>query len=53
MASAGSGTTLNGPAPRWEHLDRMQPVEPRSAGCKLCLGPGRGWTGLRHCLSCG
>src|SRR5829696_3601373 len=32
MASAGSGTTLNGPAPRCEHLDGLRAVPRPRAG---------------------
>lgn len=35
------------------HLDRVQPVEPGSAGCEECLAIGSTWVHLRMCLTCG
>ncbi len=35
------------------HVDEIQPVSPRTAGCEECLRSGDRWVHLRLCLSCG
>jgi uncharacterized UBP type Zn finger protein len=36
-----------------EHLEGLQPVEPRTQGCEECLQMGDTWVHLRLCLTCG
>ncbi|TQL96649.1 ubiquitin-hydrolase Zn-finger-containing protein [Actinoallomurus bryophytorum] len=45
--------SLNGSAPRCEHLDACIPVTPRSSTCAECLSAGENWIGLMVCLTCG
>lgn len=35
------------------HLDEIQEVTPRTAGCEDCLKTGATWVHLRVCLTCG
>lgn len=35
------------------HLDQVQDVKPRSAGCEECLQSGDSWVELRECMTCG
>jgi uncharacterized UBP type Zn finger protein len=45
--------SLNGKAPRCEHLDGVAAVKPQSASCRDCRNrPGRP-VGLVVCLTCG
>lgn len=38
---------------RCTHLDAIEPVERRSAGCEACERIGARWVHLRMCLTCG
>ena len=35
------------------HVDELQEVDPRTAGCEDCLKTGSTWVHLRICLTCG
>ena len=48
-----SGISLNGSAPRCEHLDDLLPVVPQSDVCRECRAQDSGWLGLLLCLTCG
>ncbi|MFG2006724.1 UBP-type zinc finger domain-containing protein [Spirillospora sp. NPDC048911] len=48
-----SSMSVNGSAPRCEHLDGLVPVAPRSDDCRECLAQTDGWKALRLCLTCG
>jgi uncharacterized UBP type Zn finger protein len=45
--------SLNGSAPRCEHLDTLTPVPPCSSVCRECQATGDDWTRLVACLTCG
>lgn len=45
--------SLNGSAPRCEHLDGLASVTPRSEGCRACLAHGESWKALMVCMTCG
>jgi uncharacterized UBP type Zn finger protein len=45
--------SLNGTAPRCEHLDGLAPVTPLSDGCRDCQGRPNGQAALAVCLTCG
>jgi uncharacterized UBP type Zn finger protein len=45
--------SLNGPAPRCEHLDALVPVVPQASICRECRAAGADWNGLLVCLTCG
>ena len=45
--------SLNGSAPRCEHLDRIAPIAPQSRGCQDCRASESPWHALLVCLSCG
>jgi uncharacterized UBP type Zn finger protein len=45
--------SLNGSAPRCEHVDALAPVVPQSQTCPACQAEGTGWVTLRVCLTCG
>ena len=45
--------SLNGSAPRCEHLDGLAPVTPRSAQCRDCQDRADRRVPLVVCLSCG
>jgi len=45
--------SLNGTAPRCEHLDGLAPVRPQSAGCRDCRHRQGHPVGLVVCLTCG
>jgi hypothetical protein len=47
------GGSLNGPAPRCEHLDAIVPVEPLSGYCHDCQAGGGSWVSFMVCLTCG
>jgi Zn-finger in ubiquitin-hydrolases and other protein len=47
------GGSLNGSAPRCEHLDAVVPVQPQSGGCQECQAVGGSWVSLLVCLTCG
>jgi uncharacterized UBP type Zn finger protein len=36
-----------------EHLEAIQPAQPRTAGCEECLAAGDTWVHLRLCTACG
>jgi uncharacterized UBP type Zn finger protein len=53
MALGAPAVSLNGSAPRCEHVDGLEPVRLRSADCRDCRDrPGRPAT-LVVCLTCG
>ena len=53
MAPGVSAMSLNGSAPRCEHLNGLAPVTPQSDECRNCrTGPGHP-VALLVCLSCG
>jgi uncharacterized UBP type Zn finger protein len=53
VAPDASAVSLNGTAPRCQHLDDLAPVRPLSEGCRECQdGPDRPGE-LVICLSCG
>lgn len=45
--------SLNGSAPRCEHLDALLPVTPQSRTCRQCQTVREEWAGLLVCLTCG
>jgi uncharacterized UBP type Zn finger protein len=45
--------SLNGSAPRCEHLDGLQPVTPRSDDCRDCQDRPDHSAPLVFCLTCG
>jgi uncharacterized UBP type Zn finger protein len=45
--------SLNGSAPRCEHLDALVPVIPQSSTWRECRAAGEDWAGLLVCLTCG
>ena len=45
--------SVNGSAPRCEHLHGLPPVIPRWDGCRDCQAGDDDWVGLLLCLSCG
>jgi uncharacterized UBP type Zn finger protein len=45
--------SLNGSAPRCEHLDELVPVTPQWSICRECRTAGEDWVGLLVCLTCG
>ncbi|MEU8247832.1 UBP-type zinc finger domain-containing protein [Nonomuraea sp. NPDC048916] len=45
--------SLNGQAPRCDHLDMVPAAEHGSPECGQCLALGLGWTRLLVCLTCG
>jgi uncharacterized UBP type Zn finger protein len=45
--------SLNGSAPRCEHLDALLPVTPQSSTCRQCQAACEEWAGLLVCLTCG
>ena len=45
--------SLNGSAPRCEHLDALLPVSPQSSTCRQCQTAREEWVGLLVCLTCG
>lgn len=47
------GGSLNGSAPRCQHLDAIMPVEPLSGCCHGCQAAGGSWVSLVVCLTCG
>ena len=48
-----SSISLNGSAPRCEHLDDLLPVVPQSDVCRECQAQDSRWLGLLLCLTCG
>jgi uncharacterized UBP type Zn finger protein len=53
MALDARGVSVNGSAPRCEHLDALVPVAPHSSTCRECRAAGEHWAGLVACLTCG
>src|SRR6201997_2770268 len=53
MALGAPAVSLNGTAPRCEHLDGLAPVGPQSADCRECRNGQDRQTGLVVCLTCG
>jgi uncharacterized UBP type Zn finger protein len=53
MALGAPAVSRNGSAPRCEHLDGLQPVEPRSDDCLDCNNRKDRLTSLAICLTCG
>jgi uncharacterized UBP type Zn finger protein len=53
MALGVQRVSLNGSAPRCDHVDSLVPVTAQSAGCRECQAGGSGWLRLRVCLTCG
>jgi uncharacterized UBP type Zn finger protein len=53
LLPAALAVSLNGSAPRCEHLDGLTPVTPTSNGCRKCQARGNGWVTLLVCLTCG
>lgn len=45
--------SLNGSAPRCEHLDGLAQVTPLSDGCPACQARADHWAALLVCLTCG
>jgi uncharacterized UBP type Zn finger protein len=46
-------TSLNGSAPRCQHLDGLAPVGPQSDDCRACQRMAAGQASLVVCLTCG
>lgn len=53
MAHRAPPVSLNGSAPRCEHLDALVPVAPLSDGCPGCQARENHWAALVTCLTCG
>lgn len=53
MVQRAPPISLNGAAPRCEHLDDLAPVTPRSDGCRECQAREDRWVALVVCLTCG
>jgi uncharacterized UBP type Zn finger protein len=51
--AGGPNLSLNGSAPRCEHLDMIRQVAAQPGGCRECQIIGGCWVGLRVCLTCG
>jgi uncharacterized UBP type Zn finger protein len=49
----GRALSLNGSAPRCEHLDAIRPVTVQPGGCGDCEATGDSWVRLFVCLTCG
>ena|ERR1700684_3982960 len=47
------GASLNGSAPRCEHLQVIAPVQPQSDSCQACHAGDSSWVSLLVCLTCG
>ncbi len=52
-AHATARGSLNGQAPRCEHIDLLPTVEHGPPECRECLALGHTWTRLLVCLNCG
>jgi uncharacterized UBP type Zn finger protein len=48
-----SAISLNGAAPRCQHLDGLAPVTPQSQDCRDCRVRRDRWVALLVCLTCG
>ncbi len=53
LALGMPATSLNGSAPRCEHLDGLQPVPPLSDECRACRDHAGRIVSLVVCLTCG
>jgi uncharacterized UBP type Zn finger protein len=53
MALGVPAVSLNGSAPRCEHLDGLSPVTPLSDDCRDCRARGNRPASLAVCLTCG
>ena len=53
MALGTRVISLNGSAPRCEHLDGLVPVTPKSDDCRDCQARGDRRSPLAVCLTCG
>jgi uncharacterized UBP type Zn finger protein len=53
MALGAPAVSLNGTAPRCEHLDGLAPVEPQSGDCQDCRSSRDRHASLVVCLTCG
>jgi uncharacterized UBP type Zn finger protein len=53
MTLGAPAISLNGSAPRCEHLDALAPVTPQSQDCRDCRARGDRWAALLICLTCG
>jgi uncharacterized UBP type Zn finger protein len=53
MALGAPATSLNGSAPRCEHLDGLAPVRPQSDDCRDCQARADRQAALLVCLTCG
>jgi uncharacterized UBP type Zn finger protein len=53
LARSGPAISLNGSAPRCEHLHGLAPVTPRSDQCRDCQDRADRRVSLVVCLSCG
>ena len=53
MALGAPAVSLNGTAPRCEHLDGLAPVGPQSGDCRDCQSSQDRKASLVVCLTCG
>jgi uncharacterized UBP type Zn finger protein len=53
MALGAPAVSLNGTAPRCEHLDGLAPVGPQSGDCRDCRSSQDRQASLAVCLTCG
>jgi len=53
MVQGAPAVSLNGSAPRCEHLDGLAPVIPKWNGCRDCQAHEDHWVTLLLCLTCG
>jgi uncharacterized UBP type Zn finger protein len=53
LALGVPAVSLNGTAPRCEHLDGLAPVRPQSADCRECRNHQDRQVALVVCLTCG
>jgi uncharacterized UBP type Zn finger protein len=53
MALGAPAISLNGTAPRCEHLDGFAPASPQSDGCRDCRDSNDRPAALVVCLTCG
>jgi|SRR5215472_3379929 len=52
-STPAKGGSLNGSAPRCEHVDAIVLVDPVSDRCLNCHAAGEDWVSLMVCLTCG
>jgi uncharacterized UBP type Zn finger protein len=53
LAVSVPAISMNGSAPRCEHLDGLAPVTPLSDHCRDCRDRADRWVSLAVCMSCG